>query len=71
MIISVDRVARQDRHVIAACDYHRENERGFNHGHGHRQNQGAKGLTHAMRDHFGVVDGSDDRSHQHSGAQHP
>ena len=67
---SVDRVARQDRHVIAACDHHRENERGLNRGHGHGKYEGAKGLAHAMRDDFGVVDRCDDRPYQSGAAQH-
>ena len=59
---SVDRVARQDRHVLAAGNHHRENERGLNRGHGQRKDERAKGLAHAMRDDFGVVDRYDDRS---------
>ena len=57
----VDRVARQDRHVVAAGDHHREDERGLDHGHGQGQDERAEGLAHAMRDDLGVVDGGDHR----------
>ena len=67
---SVDRVARQDRHVLAACNHHRENERGLNRGHGQGKYERAKGLAHAMRDDFGVVDRCEDRPHQSDAAQH-
>ena len=66
----VDRVARQDCHIIAACNHHRENERGLNHGHGQGKHERAKGLAHAMRDDFGMVDRCDDRPHQSDTAQH-
>ena len=56
----VNRVARQDGHIVAARDHHRQNERGLDDGHGHGENQGPERLSDAIRDHFGVVDCGDD-----------
>ena len=57
---SIDRVARQDRHVFAACNHHGEDERGLNCGHGQGKYERAEGLSNAMRDDFCVVDRYED-----------
>ena len=67
---SVDRVARQDRHVLAAGNHHGEDERGLNRGHGQGKYERAKGLAHAMRDDFRVVDRHENRPDQSGAAQH-
>src|SRR5262245_14167648 len=67
---SEDRVARQGRHIVAASNHHREDERGLNSGYGQGEYERAKRLAHAMRDDFGVVDRCDDRPYQSGAAQH-
>jgi hypothetical protein len=66
----IDRIARQDGHLVTASDHHGKDERSFNRGHGQGKNQRAKGLTDAMRNDFGVVDGQQHRTHEGGRAQH-
>jgi hypothetical protein len=65
----IDRVARQHRHVIPAGHHHRKDQRGLDRGDGQRENQRAKGLAHAMGNHFGMMHGDKHRSDQRRAAQ--
>ncbi len=66
----INRVAWQNGRVVAASEHHRENERGFDDGHRHGEDQRPEGLSDAVRHDFSVVDRDDDRTKQADSAQH-
>ena len=66
----INRVAWQNGRVVAASEHHRENERGFDDGHRHGEDQRPEGLSDAVRHDFSVVDRDEDRTKQANSAQH-
>ena len=58
------RVAGQRARSLAAGEHQCDDQRGFDHGHGEREDQGAEGLADTQRNHLGVMDRRENRNEQ-------